>query len=685
MTNLIEIVNGLGGAIGCDYQKDSNQLVFVEYAKGQISRLNILRPLDAVVFSGTVIMSADSSLNLSDGTSAQGGQIRWDHINPNADLNMRPQGTCELAYIGNVDFDMISSAELQNLKYSQNALPGNKLKNGDVFAVYNWDPQPNVDYFDYAKIQVIKTGNNIEIQWVSYKLKDRYTVLGTGYDRPEDVEVKSDERHAYVTERGGSLLRVDLENADRSAAQVINSSMDAPQQIALDENHNHAYTVEFANPGRLLRIDLNSGAETVLYSNLEWAVGLIMSKDFKFAYISEQTEGPDIGRIIRINVNNGAREVLSTGLIRPFFMAWSDSSETKILLTEREPANRVTVLDLIQKPFLSQGLVNVPSNPSSIAILSGGRTLVCCNEQIIDLDLVSDFFNQNGPMLLGIGHVPKTEIDGDGYATTDPDYHFYVINAPFGGTLPIMFNHEKAWELGARYYQILVDGVPKNVVWKDYKWSSFLKESVLTSNIPLNNLFFQVHLPYDLWHNHWLGYFLDTSGLSKGIHEIGVKIFSSPNSADEITAGADTLKVQIDNTWPRAKIEEIWQDGKLVKTCQIVDSGPDEFTFKIKAFDPEEHLLSWSLVAEWGENQSKSVDDDSYTNHMASSAPKKWFGVDVADVIPDSGPPWNAEVPGDPTSKQCAHTFRLGVWDRVINGWNHLHYSEYHKSITIWL
>jgi hypothetical protein len=30
-----------------------------------------------------------------------------------------------------------------------------------------------------------------------------------------------------------------------------------------------------------------------------------------------------------------------------------------------------------------------------------------------------------------------------------------------------------------------------------------------------------------------------------------------------------------------------------------------------------------------------------------------------------------------------AHTFYLGVLDRVIDGWNWLDYSDYHKSITI--
>jgi hypothetical protein len=46
---------------------------------------------------------------------------------------------------------------------------------------------------------------------------------------------------------------------------------------------------------------------------------------------------------------------------------------------------------------------------------------------------------------------------------------------------------------------------------------------------------------------------------------------------------------------------------------------------------------------------------------------------------------WHATVVGDPTSTRRAHTFYLGVRDRVVNGYNYLHHRGYHKSITIWL
>src|SRR5258708_4429041 len=80
-----------------------------------------------------------------------------------------------------------------------------------------------------------------------------YSILGTGYTQPEDVVVSSDEATAYVTERSGNFLRVDLTNANRAAAAVLAGGLTAPHQIALDQDHSHAYVVEFADPGRLLR------------------------------------------------------------------------------------------------------------------------------------------------------------------------------------------------------------------------------------------------------------------------------------------------------------------------------------------------------------------------------------------------------------------------------------------------
>ena len=108
MSAPIQLATGLGGAIGSDYVQSRNQVYFVEF-NGKVSVLDLVRPLEAIVFSGTATMPADSSLDLTNGTSAQGGHIRWDHFPPGGPLVMRAQVNSCLSYVGVADFNSIDS------------------------------------------------------------------------------------------------------------------------------------------------------------------------------------------------------------------------------------------------------------------------------------------------------------------------------------------------------------------------------------------------------------------------------------------------------------------------------------------------------------------------------------------------------------------------------------------------
>jgi hypothetical protein len=304
--------------------------------------------------------------------------------------------------------------------------------------------------------------------------------------------------------------------------------------------------------------------------------------------------------------------------------------------------------------------------------------LACSDNEITELNLLGSIYVSTGPTILGIGHVPFDRIVG-GYADTtiDPGYFFQVKDAPFGGTLSLMINHEGAYTDGARYYKVFVDGVVQKQSWSDYRWSTSANRFILQTMNPIGSGYFRVRPPHELWYNHWLGYRLGTGGLPNGLRTVEVRLYSAANAASLMST--DSLNVQVDNQWPTAVIDEIIHDGMIVGTCAIVDSGSSLFTFRIQAQDPEEHLLSWHMTALWGDNKSKLVDSDHYNNHV--SATKKWAGI--SDVVPTAA--WDASVAGDPTSTRCAHTFYLTVWDRVINGYGHIHRSHYHKSITIYL
>ena len=201
-------VTGLGGAIGCDFIGAAQRLLFVEYS-GNLSRFDLF-PSAIVVSSGTAVLQGTYLFDLDAGT--EGGispteDIWWDQ-QTNVARQMVPQNGAGIINLGVVDFNALSSAALQSLAYGPAPIPGNddatnQLVDGDVFAVRTTSG-------NYAKVLVQSYGYDLTIQWITYQPDPAYAVLGTGYEQPEDVRVSSDGSFAYVTERAGNLLLVDL-------------------------------------------------------------------------------------------------------------------------------------------------------------------------------------------------------------------------------------------------------------------------------------------------------------------------------------------------------------------------------------------------------------------------------------------------------------------------------------------
>ena len=175
---------------------------------------------------------------------------------------------------------------------------------------------------------------------------------------------------------------------------------------------------------------------------------------------------------------------------------------------------------------------------------------------------------------------------------------------------------------------------------------------------------------------------LNSTVFPNGQHTIDVKVYLGTKVEIPLPGVTHSALVMIDNVWPSVSIDTIWHGMGVnpVGTCGIVNTGVDGFTFHITAVDPDQHLLSWSLIALWGDNKSKAVDADNYNNHVSPT--RLWAGV--SGNVPAAL--WMSTDPSDPVfSHWCAHTFVLGVWDRTIDGWTNIHYAEYHKSITIML
>lgn len=219
-----------------------------------------------------------------------------------------------------------------------------------------------------------------------------YTVLGNGYSNPEDIVVTSNGNTAYVTERSGTLLKLALPQIvppiaplNRDPSMVLVSGMTAPQQLALDEANNVAYTIEYLQgaTARLVRIDLVTMSVTTVLSDVREGVGLLIIPPFGgvpgTAYISEQVNGGQVSAVtLPAGTGTGTRQSppLIQGYQSPFFLHWADASKQRIVLPLRDPANRVITLDLSTN-LESIVVDNVDFRPSSALVLPDGRLIVC--------------------------------------------------------------------------------------------------------------------------------------------------------------------------------------------------------------------------------------------------------------------------------------------------------------------
>ncbi len=547
MSSAKVLATGVAGAVGSDFRRTLNQVVFVEFG-GKLSRLNLFRSA-TVVNQGTTVLKGTFTFDLD--TGVQGGvgpgqDIWWDQETTVA-RQMVPQGTARIVNVGSVDFNGLTADALQMLTYGTTPINGsnnatNKLVTGDVFAVLT-------NQGNYAKVKVVSYGYDMTIQWVTYKLDPAYVVLGTGYNQPEDVKASADNVHLYVTERSGDLVKVTAPNYNRASAAVVTAGMTAPQQMYLDEAHHTAYVVEYASPGRLWKIDLNTGTKTAVVSNLDHPVGLVLSSDLQFAYVSEQTAGPDLGRVSRIQMSNGAASKLATGLTNPFFLTWADDTETLLLCPERDPANRITGISVgaAGTNVLAAG---VPARPSSVVVVTAGLMVICCDQVIEQVDFASGIFQPAGPLLMGIGFIPFDKVKPSGLAdtTVDPTYFYQVKDTPFGGTLPLMVNHLRAFNDGASYYRVKVDGALRMDSWTDERWNGFqyVPQTTGPVNVGGNPGYFPVHSLSELflWMNPSLGMLMNSTNLTNGLHTIGIEF---TNGAGVVLENSTPLTILVNN------------------------------------------------------------------------------------------------------------------------------------------
>lgn len=451
--------------------------------------------------------------------------------------------------------------------------------------------------------------------------------LGSGYSQPESIVVASDGNTAYITERSGNLLTISLGSANRSSAKVIASGLDTPQQMALDEAHSRAYVVEYASPGRLLRIDLTSGAISVITSSLEFAIGVAITSDLSTAYVSEQpTSG---GRIRKVALATGVVSNFVTGLTNPFFLTWINSSQQGLFVPERDPADRISVVNTTGgAPIVA--VSPVAFRPSSVAVPSPGQLLIACDTEI---DTCSLLPAATGNLLLGIGYVPFNGITAAGFANTTSfvGYFYQVSNVPFGGTLPIIIDHKDAYGMGARYYRVMVDGSPGLDVWTDLKLntSTGLFETQTMSPITIGTTpgYYPVRNPADVWLTANLGDLLSTTALPYAQAKIQIE-FVNASGAPVITS--NTISPLIDNAPCVATLSEATLSGRTADPlCGFLPYAPPLLPLPPPPLPPPPPFVTIPYTASQPHNHA------TYTFQL-------WKGVnmiqEVAGNVPSTGP-----------------------------------------------
>jgi hypothetical protein len=390
------------------------------------------------------------------------------------------------------------------------------------------------------------------------------TIVGTGYNALHDIELSSDGVHAYVVEVNGRLLRVPLNNLNRSAATIVaeNLGPGGMSQIALDEKRGCAYICTGGPTTQFLKIDLATGAVTVLAKGFALVRGLLAGKDGLSVYFSI-----DGNEIERYDTNTGWpwKTTLSTWLKGPRKMVWANDNETTIYLVQNGPPAVMMKIDLTA-PRISPVQIAGPfsDTPYCLTMIAPDHLVVGCMHSVCEVNF-PPADNSTVPILLAVGPVPVDTIHlPEGYADTsiDPACTYHARKAPFRGTLPIMINHDQARALGANYYQIQIgplSGVPEAVRRKfhNYLWNKTNPRFDLVTIDPEAG-FYKVHAQGELWLDPQIGTYLDTLSQPNELRRLSVRLFGSRDMPSEIGSAGDpgrSVTLMIDNSIPFVHVE----------------------------------------------------------------------------------------------------------------------------------
>ncbi|MDG1276027.1 MAG: hypothetical protein P8O16_02020 [Algoriphagus sp.] len=299
------------------------------------------------------------------------------------------------------------------------------------------------------------------------------------------------------------------------------------------------------------------------------------------------------------------------------------------------------------------------------------RQLILSRKPVISPSLL-------GPLIGSVGFIPTTKIDATGRATTDPGYFLKVDNAAFGGTLNLIGNRNKLQNLynaNVRKYRVEIAGPGASFSrlisnWSNYRWngSTYLLESFSASSLG----FYELPNPTSDYSIDDLLIQFPTTALLPGLYQIKVTFYKRVGFIDQ-PQDSQTIRLLIDNHLPSTIIESIRHGSNEVSACAIENIGaaPDGLNFRLTANDPEGNLRAVSFYATYGDNQSATIFNETYTPSMGN-----WQGF-VNRSIPPTG---NWRPP-----QSCAYSFVLVAWARTTNGYNWVGKNPTHRNLTLLL
>lgn len=219
----------------------------------------------------------------------------------------------------------------------------------------------------------------------------------------EDVALSHNGQAAYITTRDdanglGTLLAADLTVQIPKVLRVIAKDLHAPQQISIPrDDDDYAYVIEFDSPGRLLRINVSTGEVRSIGEGFNRAIGLLVTRDLRYAFISEQADGGNNSRVIRLDLNAFNRTIVevTSNLTYPFFLTWANQEQTAILVSERGdtgtgvPGTLQLLENVVSEPAMFRQTTVASGIPDiTEAVVIGKQQLALCgNQQVRQLNV----------------------------------------------------------------------------------------------------------------------------------------------------------------------------------------------------------------------------------------------------------------------------------------------------------